>query len=144
MEYTRKTKPALPQPDPLQQTPAAGRGVGAETLGGRLLGSEVRLCGASSNSSLRPPGGGAEDGTKWDPVKWPPWWVLSRGASARGRKDLENMGDSISPSGPSEPKTSFITFCLSSPRMAGPLQIISLFKMQFKKELFFCSDPGFL
>lgn len=46
--------------------------------------------------------------------------VLPRGASPRRRKDFEDVSFSISTGGPSEPKTIFVTFCLSAPKRAQP------------------------
>lgn len=74
--------------------------------------------------------------------------VSSRGASASRRKDFEDMSSSISIGGPLEPKTIFVTFCLSSPRMAqlGEARVTINFPFQnvVQKRTFCFQDPGSL
>lgn len=106
---------------------------------GRAGGFGAKGLSWGRSCTLRPPGG-----TKWEHLKWLPWCSLSRGSSP-GEENLEHMGFSISIDGHLEPKTIFVTFCLSSPKMAwtgkARVTITLPFQSAVQKRTFCFSGP---
>lgn len=106
-------------------------------------------CGSSSGCA-RPPGGRTEVGTKGEEVPLHPGEQCHHGPLPLPRQagTLRAQFFSISKGGCQEPKTIFVTFCLSSPKdgmglWKAKVTINLFFQIQFKREHSVFQDPGF-
>lgn len=122
---------------------------GGSDKGQVAFGQKVKIYGGSNGW---PSHQGAEQrgGTKWEHIKWLPLMqVLPRGSSGRGRKELRGHGLQHFHWWALGGKNCFCYFFVCPPPGWQGLekqesQLVSLFKVQFKKEHSVFRDPSFL